>query len=66
MELLHEHMLNDLDFDLKNVKKWQSEVVSQWNGKDSGLQEEQSTLAKDIVDKIEELQTLLGELDESF
>jgi hypothetical protein len=53
-----------MDLDLKHISEYAEEVQGQWNGKESGRGEERADIAKDIIEKVAELRTLLAELND--
>jgi hypothetical protein len=53
-----------MDLDLKHISDYAEEVQGQWNGKESGRGEERADIAKDIIEKVAELRTLLAELND--
>jgi len=46
---------------LRELIKEQQEIAAQWNGKESGRQEDESTRAEEAVEKIEELLEILND-----
>lgn len=48
--------------DLAHLKKWAENIAGEWNGDESGLQEDRAHCANDIISKATELQTLLDEM----
>lgn len=50
-----------LDTELDFLMKEMEEIAGEWNGDESGLQEERSQCAFDIKEKAEELRALLDE-----
>ena len=53
-----------IDTALEFLMKEMKEVAGQWDGKDSGRQEELSMCAGDIVEKADELRGLLDEFND--
>lgn len=51
-----------MDLDLKHIAEYAEEISGNWNGEDESG-EERAQIANDIVEKVEELRTLLAELD---
>lgn len=49
---------------LIEIKKYAEEVAGQWNGDESGRAEERADIANDIIEKIDELNQLLAELED--
>ncbi len=49
---------------LEQIKKEAEEIAGQWNGDESGSQEERSTTASDILEKVTELEELINYLNE--
>jgi hypothetical protein len=52
------------DLTLKQILKDAEETSSNWNGKESGYQEEMAGYAEDIIEKVAELKELLSAKDE--
>ena len=48
---------------LRELIKEMEEIRGQWNGKESGYQEDQANIASDIIEKSIELITLINELN---
>ena len=48
---------------LKYTKEWARDIAGQWNGKNNGIKEERAICALEIIEKIEELEKLLEELN---
>lgn len=44
---------------------WADGISALWNGDESGLQEDNATLATEIIDKLEEVIELVKELEEN-
>lgn len=51
---------------LKSLEIEMEGIMGQWNGDESGMLEENASVARDIKEKSEGLRALLTELDESF
>lgn len=49
--------------ELKKCIKECEEIAGRWNGDESGYQEEQATIANDIIEKSNELIALINELN---
>jgi len=49
--------------ELKKLIKECEEIRGRWNGDDSGYEEDQATIASDIIDKARELTDLINELN---
>jgi phage host-nuclease inhibitor protein Gam len=47
---------------LGEIRKEAMEIASQWNGEDSGLEEERAEKAQDILEAIQNLGELISEL----
>ena len=50
--------------DLKHIRNWAEKISGNWNGDESGLQEDQAHTANDIVTKVDQLQDLIWEMEE--
>ena len=48
---------------IKEIRRWAAEIAGNWNGKESGHEEEMALLATDIIDIIEELEDHIGQLE---
>lgn len=48
---------------LDYIKQEMDEVAGQWNGDDSGKLEEDAQIAKEVLEKVAEIEALLTELD---
>lgn len=48
---------------LMKIREWAEDVEGQWNGDESGIQEDRAMLARDIKEKVDELQELLDKMD---
>jgi len=51
-----------MDLDLLAISKYAEEISGNWNGEDESG-EESAQIANDIIEKVEELRSLLKELD---
>ena len=51
--------------DLEALKNWAEDISAEWNGKESGIQEDRAHCAQDIQEKVDELIELLNEMQES-
>jgi len=49
---------------LTEIKKEMLDLAGQWNGKESGQQEEISSRALEVIEKVEQIETLLEEIKE--
>ena len=49
--------------DLNQLKKYAEEISGQWNLDESGISEDKAHCAEDVIQKIDELQVLLDELE---
>ena len=49
---------------LEQLTKQMEGVAGQWNGEDSGIQEEQAGVALDVIEKIKDIEQSLTYLDE--
>lgn len=45
---------------IQQIKKYAEEVSGNWNGDESGLQEEKAQLANDVLEAVKNLEELLG------
>lgn len=59
-----EKELLQIDTALQFLVKEMDEIAGRWNGDESGFQEDQSTLAKDISEKAAELRALLDDFND--
>jgi len=48
---------------LDYIKQEMDEVAGQWNGDESGKQEEDAQIAKEVLEKVAEIEELLKQLD---
>jgi hypothetical protein len=48
---------------MDKLKTKMEEISGDWNGDEPGLQEERAHIANDIIEKIEEIEELMKELD---
>lgn len=48
---------------LKEIKKWAENIAGEWNGDESGSQEDRAHCALEIKQKVAELEELLDEMD---
>lgn len=60
----NEQVLGLTGLDLDKLKQWAEDIQGQWNGKESGLAEDRSHCASEIVTKVGELEELLEEMSE--
>lgn len=44
---------------------WADDISAQWNGDESGLQEDNATLATEIINQLEVVSELIKELEEN-
>jgi hypothetical protein len=49
---------------LAQIKKYAEEVAGQWNGDESGRQEEIAQIANDLLERVGEVEKLLSELED--
>lgn len=49
---------------LLELRREMQEIRGQWNGDNPGRAEDRASTAKDIVDRIDEIEKLLSDLDE--
>lgn len=49
---------------LIEIKKYAEEIAGEWNGDESGIQEDKAHIAGEIIEKIDELNQLLAELED--
>jgi hypothetical protein len=49
---------------IKVIKKWATNIAGEWNGDESGQQEDRANCAGEILEKAEELEKLISEMDE--
>lgn len=59
-----EHLLGFTNLELDTLQKWAEEIAGQWNGDESGIQEDKAHIAEDIVDSVKNLKELLEEMGE--
>lgn len=59
-----EKELLTIDTALQFLIKEFEEIAGEWNGDESGLQEERSTSAKEIAEKAQELRGLLDDFND--
>ena len=52
------------DLTLKAILENAEEVSGNWNGKESGYQEDMAGYANDIIEKVAEIKSLLDALDD--
>jgi hypothetical protein len=45
--------------EINTIQKWAEEVAGEWNGDESGSQEDRAMQAEDIIEKCKELKELL-------
>lgn len=50
--------------DLNQLKKWAEHLEGSWDGNESGLGEDRAHCAHEIIEKVNELQELLTEMEE--
>lgn len=49
---------------LEKIKEWAEEIAGEWNGDESGIQEERADQAKDIIEAVDNLINLINGMDE--
>lgn len=49
---------------LEKIRKWAEDIAGAWNGDESGSQEERADQAKEILEKLDELELLIKGMDE--
>jgi len=49
---------------IKEIKRWALDVSGEWNGDESGKEEDMAVIANEILDIIEELEDYVGHLKE--
>jgi hypothetical protein len=49
---------------LDGVKIWAESISGQWDGDNSGIEEDRATVAEDIVETVTKLEELIEELKE--
>lgn len=49
---------------LLELKREMEDIQGQWNGDDAGRAEDRAVTARDVVDRIDEIEKLLSDLDE--
>jgi len=54
--------LGFLSLDLQSIKKDAEKIAGEWNGDESGLQEEKAHCASDVIEAVDNLLELLEEL----
>ena len=52
------------DLTLKQILEDAEEVSGNWNGKESGYQEDMAGYANDVIEKVKEIKELLSAMDE--
>lgn len=61
--------MNEIKYDHPNLSKLETElenIAGQWNGDESGSQEDAANAANDALEAIKELKNCLEELDINF
>ncbi len=48
---------------LNKLKEYMEEIAGQWNGDESGSQEDNAHIALEVIEKIDEIEKLLEELN---
>jgi hypothetical protein len=56
--------MSNMEKTLLELKREMNEVMGQWDGDSPGRAEERVSTASDIVDRINEIEKLLSDLDE--
>lgn len=59
-----EMFLGFANLDLKGIKKWAEEISGEWNGDESGWQEDRAHQANEIIVKVDELVELLKGMED--
>lgn len=49
---------------LKEIKKWAENIAGEWNGDESGSQEDRAHQANDILEAVAELEALIEGMEE--
>ena len=49
---------------IAKIKEWAEEIEASWDGKDSGRAEDNSHAAKEILEKIKEIEELINEIND--
>ena len=51
--------MNEMHEHIKEIMIWAEEISGQWDGDNSGIEEDRANLAEEITDKTEELHELI-------
>lgn len=52
------------NLDLKGIRNWAEEIAGEWNGDESGSQEDRAMQAREIIEKVDELIELINGMEE--
>ena len=55
--------MNEMDEHIKEIMKWAYDIQGEWNGDESGIEEDRANLAEEITDKTEELHDLIQTME---
>ena len=55
--------MNEMDEHIKEIMIWASDIQGEWNGDESGIEEDRANLAEEITDKTEELHDLIQTME---
>jgi len=55
--------MNEIHEHIKEIMIWASDIQGEWNGDESGIEEDRANLAEEITDKTEELHDLIQTME---
>ena len=55
--------MNEMDEHIKEIMIWASDIQGEWNGDESGIEEDRANLAEEITGKTEELHDLIQTME---
>ena len=55
--------MNEMDEHIKEIMKWAYDIQGEWNGDESGIEEDRANLAEEITDMTEELHDLIQTME---
>ena len=55
--------MNEIHEHIKEIMLWASDIQGEWNGDESGIEEDRANLAEEITDMTEELHDLIQTME---